>query len=96
MKYVFINKSNGNAVGAIVDAIDPQFPNIPIENRFSPEFLSNCVQVEDDAEVNSGMVYDFETGEFSEPEYEPVEDTGYSLTQGEIDEAYTGGVNDVG
>ena len=76
MKYVFINKLDGNAVGAIVNAIDPQFPDIPIENRFSPEFLEGCVKISaeefEELGIHSGMIYDFETGKFSEPS---VEDT---------------------
>lgn len=103
MMHIFINKLDGNTVGAIVNEVDPSFPDIPITERYSEEFLEECIQVaEEDFEalgIRTGMVYDFETGEFSEPEITPQPDpepeAGYSVSQEEVDAAYAGGVEDV-
>ena len=63
--YVRINTDN-KVVELIPDVI-PQFPQYPIEKRYSKEILAMCVHVADDAGVHTGMIYDSATGTFSEP-----------------------------
>ena len=65
MKYV---RLNNNVVAEIIPAIDSTFPDVPIEQRYPAEFVKKLVAVDDNVEVRVGMVYDKETGAFSEPE----------------------------
>lgn len=62
MKY--INLIN-NKVAEIIPEVDERFPGVPINQRYSPEFLSACIQVPENVEVSIGMVY--KDGGFSEP-----------------------------
>lgn len=101
-RYLYINPDD-KTVGSIINEEDPVFPGIPIADRYSPDFLKECIvkPEEDVTEVQTGMVYDSETDTFSwppvpEPEPEPEpEEPGYTVTQEEIDAAYKEGVNDV-
>lgn len=65
MKYV---RLNNNVVAEIIPAIDPIFPDVPIEQRYPVEFVKKLVAIDDSVEVRVGMIYDKETGAFSEPE----------------------------
>ena len=52
--------------GVVVEIIpenNPIFPGIPVEDRYSPEFLKDCVKCDDT--VRQGYLYS--NGEFSEP-----------------------------
>lgn len=62
--YVFLMD---NIVREIIPEIDPVFPDLPIEARYTPDFLAQCVIVEDDSGVQTGDIYDPETGEFHKP-----------------------------
>ena len=53
MKYLFIR--NG-AVGEIIPEENPVFPGVPVTERYSTEFLANCVEVADDTEVVVGYI----------------------------------------
>lgn len=65
---------NNNTVSEIIPDIDPVFPGIPIENRYTAKFVAQLLHVADDVEVKQNWVYDPESGVFSEPpEPEPVE-----------------------
>lgn len=62
---------NGIVVEIIPD-FDPTFPGVPIEDRFSPEFLKECVPCEETVQQR----YTYSNGEFFEPvepEPEPIE-----------------------
>lgn len=50
-----------------IPEIDPLFPDIPIESRYSADFLFECIVLDDISELRTGMLYDPETGAFSEP-----------------------------
>ena len=85
-------KLNGNIVTEIIPDIDPVFPNVSIEERFPPEYVSELIHADDGAEIYCGMEYNSETGEFVFPESspseiipveEPVEDTA-GVSQAEI------------
>ena len=65
MKYV---RLNNNVVVEIIPEFDPIFPDVPIEQRYPAEFVKKLVAVDNSVEVCVGMVYNAETGEFSEPE----------------------------
>jgi len=41
MKYIYLNTDN--SVGAVIDEIDPLFPDVPISERYSSDFLSMCI-----------------------------------------------------
>ena len=69
-KYIYLN--NLNVVWEILDEFSPDFPNIPIQNRYSKEFLNQCLII-DEEEFNSlnitlNMIYNKETNTFSYPE----------------------------
>lgn len=75
------------------------FPGIPIEDRYSEEFLAQCIIRSEEqvrsVGINCGMIYDEETDTFYYPEPEPEPEEGYSVTQEEVDAAYREGVNNV-
>lgn len=66
--YIYIEN---NRVREILPDFDEKFPNIPIEKRFSNDFLGKCVYAPDDPDVKIGMIYDPEDGSFG---YPPVDD----------------------
>lgn len=71
MYYICIKN---NVVSSFVSELDPVFPGIPIDARYSQEFLSSCIIRENIVGLYSGMLYDPETGAFSDPPVpEPVE-----------------------
>lgn len=65
MQYIYIN--DDFSVGAILCGEDPAFPGVPIEERFSADFLAKCVQVGDDTVIENGMKYDPESRTFYVP-----------------------------
>ena len=74
MKYVYINEDF--SVGSIIPDEDPIFPGIPVEQRYSAEFLKQCIAVEDTVAeaIEAGSKYDPETGTFYVPEPPNVEE----------------------
>lgn len=66
--YIYIEE---NKVRDIIPDRDERFPNVPIENRYAPEYLEKCVYAPDDTDVKIGMIYDPEDGSFG---YPPVDD----------------------
>ena len=52
-----------NIAYELIPAINPAFPDIPIEQRYPASFLANCVYTEE--EVEQGWIY--EDGHFHEP-----------------------------
>ena len=69
MKYVLISK---NRVAEIIQDYDPTFPGIPIEDRYSSDFLAQCVAVDNDKEIQQNWVY--ENSAFSPPSEPESED----------------------
>lgn len=61
--YVYLKD---NIVYELIPTINPVFPNVPIEQRYTSEFLSHCVYT--DEEVEQGWVYF--NGHFYNPENE--------------------------
>lgn len=68
MKYIYLVS---NIVREIIPEYDPAFPDIPINERYAPDFLAQCIAVPEDTEVSTGMIYDPDTGEFSTPPEPP-------------------------
>lgn len=67
-----------NAVQEIIPELNPDLPGFPIEERYSPDFLKDCIVIsEEDFNIQGiecGMVYNKETGEFAHPVIEePIE-----------------------
>ena len=70
MKYAFLVN---NVVNEIIPDENPAFPGIPITERYSPDILDACIALQDDAQVDEGMIYNPETQTFSAPpEPEPL------------------------
>ena len=65
MKYIRLDSKNG--VMEIIPDANPIFPGIPIEQRYTAEFIATLVPVEDETEVEQNWVYDPETKTFDEP-----------------------------
>ena len=55
MKYVYIE--NGVAM-QVIPEFDGDFPNIPVTERYSAEFLKKCVTADDSDEVEQNFAYD--------------------------------------
>lgn len=66
MQYIYVN--DDFSVGAILCDKDPAFPGVPVEERFSADFLAKCVQVSDDTVIENGAKYDPESGTFYVPD----------------------------
>lgn len=60
-----------NAVQEIIPEINPDLPGFPIEERYAPDFLKQCIVVSEEIfnlqGIEQGMVYNAETGEFAHP-----------------------------
>lgn len=97
--------SEANYVAEIIPDEDPIFPGVPIEHRYTPDFVAKLLHVPDGSDVKQNQVYDPETGTFSDPpipeppepspdpDPEPVEQF---ISTADLDAAYTEGVNSVG
>lgn len=76
-KYILLDKNN--KVCEIINEKDENFPNVPIEQRYSDELLNSCVIVEDVEDVELpwvGQVY--VDGEFINPQpIEPQDNAEY-------------------
>lgn len=68
MQYIYVGEDF--LVGSIVPEEDPVFPGIPVEHRFSAEFLKQCIPVEDSVaeSIETGSKYNPESGTFYVPE----------------------------
>ena len=80
-----------NAVKERIPDVNPDLPEVAIEDRYHPDFVANLIYVEDGQDIPEGYIYDAETGTFSappEPEPAPVRETiELSPTQLDIIEA---------
>ena len=56
-------KIHNGVVVEIIPDFDPVFPGIPVEERYSPEFLKDCVPCDETVQQR----YTYSNGEFSEP-----------------------------
>lgn len=96
---MYILLSASNTVAEIIPDENPIFPGIPIEQRYTPDFVAKLLHVADDTAVKQNQVYDPETGTFSdppapEPVKPPVPEPEY-ISTADLDAAYMEGVNGV-
>lgn len=88
--YIFL--SNEKTVNEIIPDIDPVFPGVPIEDRYAPDFVAKLIHVPDGTEVEQNWTYDEDTQTFAPPISQG--DSGYTITDADVDRAYEEGVND--
>jgi hypothetical protein len=78
MKYILLDDLS---VAEIIPAEDPIFPDIPLEERYAPDFIAQLLPVEDTVEVEQNWIYDAGAGTFAPaPEPEPTEKTEEVIT----------------
>lgn len=65
MKYVRIDDKN--IVMEVIPGENPIFPGIPIERRYSAEFIAALIQTADETEVEQNWVYNPDDQTFSAP-----------------------------
>jgi hypothetical protein len=58
-----------NKVQEIIPEFIDIFPNIPIKERYSVDFLKSCIEVDENVQVETSWVY--ENGAFKAPVAEP-------------------------
>lgn len=103
-KYLYINADN--ILSEIIPDFDPVFPEIPVTERYAPDFLVQCVERTDEQisseGIELGMLYDADTDTFTAaptpgpepgPGPEPEPGSGYTITEEEVNAAYKEGVN---
>lgn len=75
-KYIYLN--NLGEVREFIDEFNPIFPNIPIQDRYSKEFLDQCLIMTDEEITNRGiylgMYYNKEEDSFYFPEPPVIEE----------------------
>lgn len=69
-KYIFIDP-NAHTVQEIIPEFVDDFPGVPITDRYSPDFLKDCI-MRTDEEIEAkgiapGKIYFAETNEFQDP-----------------------------
>lgn len=64
---MYIRLSEGNIVEEVIPDYESAFPGLPVEARYSQDFVGQLLHVDDGTEVRSHWVYDPEAGTFSEP-----------------------------
>ena len=65
MKHVLLSVEN--TVLEIIPDENPALPGIPLEERYSADFLTSLLSVDNEIEVELNWKYDPKTGAFSEP-----------------------------
>lgn len=90
--YIFLRES---AVAEIIPDEHPDFPGIPIEDRYAPDFVGKLIHVPNSTQVEQNWIYDPETEVFFPPAQSelPAEEP-YTVSEDEITAAYREGVND--
>lgn len=58
---------DGGVVMEMIPDVDPAFPDVPIGERFSADFIAELMHVEDGTAVEVGMEYNAETDSFGYP-----------------------------
>ena len=91
MQYVLLNN---NVVSEVIPEINPKFPDIPISERYTVDFIAKLKPISDEIEVGQNYVYDSESETFIAPEkYEPVETT---MKIADLMAVYQEGVESIG
>lgn len=71
MKYVLLKD---NIAQEIIPECDPVFPGVPIEKRYSADFIAQLMPVEDNIAVEQNWVYDPDGKTFAPPEENASDD----------------------
>lgn len=66
MEKFFAHINNSGIVDAVIPEFDPQFPKVPINLRYSSDFIGDCIQITD-TNIKKGYIYDRDLGEFKSP-----------------------------
>lgn len=69
---MYILLSGQNTVSEIIPDENPVFPDVPIDQRYAPDFIARLIHVPDDTAVAQNWIYEPEAGGFSPPS-EPEE-----------------------
>lgn len=87
-------KLSSNVVTEVIPEFNPAFPDVPIQQRYAPDFVASLVKAPDD--VGLHYIYNKETGTFTKPEPIVIEEpevenedvteeiTDSGLTQAEV------------
>lgn len=65
MKYIRINSKN--VVMEIIPGENSRFPGIPIEQRYSVDFIANLIQISDETPVEQNWIYNPDDQTFFAP-----------------------------
>lgn len=65
---MYVRKNRQNNVEEIIPEYNPSFPGVPVSERYPKEFVSGLIAVDDDTEVEVGMMFDPATGSFYKPD----------------------------
>lgn len=66
---IYVQIRDGVAI-EIIPEFSPDFPGVPITDRYASSFLALCVAAEDSVQLND--IYDPETGVFCRPPEEGI------------------------
>lgn len=62
-----------NTVTEIIPDVNPIFPSIPVAQRYTTDYLNQCITADDVSAIHTGMIYDPASKTFSDPPaLEPV------------------------
>ena len=64
MYYIYLKD---NTVLELIPDESAAFPGIPAAQRYSSDFLSHCITLDDVSSIHTGMIYDPDAKTFSEP-----------------------------
>lgn len=78
---MYLRFDDNNIVVEIIPDIDPTFPDVPINERYSAEFISELRYCDDGTSVEIGMQYNEETDSFEYPPPPQVVDFGGETTE---------------
>ena len=88
--YIYIKN---NIATEVIPEEDENFPGIPIEARYTAEFVASLLHVEDGTEVQQNWIYDPETETFSAPPKPEPKPEPEMISTTELDAASQEGVN---
>lgn len=63
--YIYLTESN--VVRELIPDFDPTFPGVSVHDRFAPDFVAKLIHVDDASGAEQGLVYDQDTGTFTDP-----------------------------
>lgn len=73
---MYIYLTSQNTVAELIPDEDPVFPEIPIEERYAPDFVAKLLHVPDETKADQNWLYDPESGAFFPPPESKEPDPG--------------------